>query len=247
MMPAWHEARAGAGRRRHSSFVCHPGWLQLVEKPPLGVFLAPHTPACLPTFLPACLPAYLLACTTTSAWCSHNTAGTCRLIFYLRLAYMHLAAAHTHLHISPRPPPVNFQTACVLLWRRYLKRFVVWITVSVYSIVAFIFFLLHSWQSECCIYKCLRWRHYGFETLYTIDVSTYSAFCSFILSLKRKKNVYLSWKLPDWKPTSWATVEVTIPYWDISKEKHAYPYGELGKINVDLAIYWIRTYALAHK
>lgn len=110
--PGWCEAQAGAGRRGHFSSVCHPGWLQLVEEPPLGVFLAPHTPACLPTFLPAC--------TTPSAWCSHNTPGTCRLIFYLRLAYTHLAATHTHLHISPRPPPVNLLSDRVHLKRRYL-------------------------------------------------------------------------------------------------------------------------------
>lgn len=66
----------GSGRRRHFSSVCHPGW-QLVEKPPLGVFVAPRTPTCLP------------ACTTT--WCSRNTQGICRLIFYLSLAYTHIA------------------------------------------------------------------------------------------------------------------------------------------------------------
>ena len=43
---------------------------------------------------------------TSSAWCSHNRAGTCRFIFYLGLANTHLAAAlpHTILHMSFLPP-----------------------------------------------------------------------------------------------------------------------------------------------
>lgn len=94
---AW--GSGSVGRRRHFSSVCHPGWLQLVEKPPLGVFLAPCTPACLPTFLPAC----------TTAWCSHNTPGTRRLIFYLKLAYTLLAATHTYTCTQALgPEPVNF-------------------------------------------------------------------------------------------------------------------------------------------
>lgn len=51
-----HEAWAGAGRRRHSSSVCHPDWLQPVEKATSGCLSCfPHS--CLLAYLPACLPA----------------------------------------------------------------------------------------------------------------------------------------------------------------------------------------------
>lgn len=59
MTPVWPEARAGAGRRGHLDSVCQPGILQLVEEPPLGVFLVQNMPVFLPTFLLACLLAQL--------------------------------------------------------------------------------------------------------------------------------------------------------------------------------------------
>lgn len=120
LMPSWREAGAVDGQARHSSSGLSPRLTSAGRKeknsPPLKCLSSsPH--AFLPTYLPACL------CRSTSAQCSHNTSGTCRLIFYLSLPSMHLTAAHTHFHTSPRPPSFElsvytivaqegFQTLC---------------------------------------------------------------------------------------------------------------------------------------